>query len=42
MDDAELDFRNMGVRRLRKRALERIKCASVMRKVKAILKGPEC
>jgi hypothetical protein len=34
VDDAELDFRNMGVRRLRKRALERIEWASVMRKVK--------
>jgi len=42
MDDAESDFRNMGVRRMRKRALERIKRPSVIRKVKAILKGPEC
>ena len=42
MDDAELDFWNMGVRRSRKRALERIEWAAVIRKGKTILKGPQC
>ena len=42
MDDAELDFRNMGVIRRRKKALDRTEWASVMRKVKTKLTGPEC
>jgi hypothetical protein len=40
MDDAESDFKNMGVKRWRTRALDRTEWASVVREAKARLKGP--
>jgi hypothetical protein len=40
MDDIKLDFRNMGVKRWRTRALDRTEWASAVRKVKAKFKKP--
>jgi hypothetical protein len=37
MEDAELDLRNMGMRRWRTRGVDRIKWISVMREAKAKL-----
>ena len=39
MDDAEPDFRNMGVKRYRTVALDRREWVFVMREAKAKLKG---
>jgi hypothetical protein len=39
MDDVKLNLRNMGVKRLRTRTLDKIEWASFMRETKAKLKG---
>jgi hypothetical protein len=39
MDDVELDLKNMGMKRQRTGALDRIEWASVMREAKAKIKG---
>jgi ABC-type molybdenum transport system ATPase subunit/photorepair protein PhrA len=39
MNDVEIDLRNVGLKRWRKRALDRIKWASVVREARVKLKG---
>jgi hypothetical protein len=39
MDDVELDLKNMGMKRQRTGALDRIEWASLMREAKAKIKG---
>jgi hypothetical protein len=39
VDDVELDLKNIGVKRWRTRALDRTEWASVVREIKAKLKG---
>jgi hypothetical protein len=39
INDVESDVRNMGIKRWRSRALDRIEWASIMRQAKAKLKG---
>ena len=39
MDDVESDFKNMGLKRWRTKALDRIELASVMREARPHLKG---
>jgi hypothetical protein len=42
LDDTELDFRKIGVKSCRTRALDRTECVSVVRVVKAKLKELYC